>query len=115
MGKDLKPLEITLTLDEDKIALVTTSSNIVVGNSNIVTTSHRTRITITAQNGTTEYIHTRPRKMLLNVLTFGHGMSVKVETKTGVNGANWLKVGEYTLSHESGKSEWNDIFSVGLA
>lgn len=92
--------------NEDKIGFVTTSSSIDVGNSAIVTTSHRTRITITAQDGTNGYVYTRPRKMLLNVSTFGHEMEVLVETKIGVNGAKWQTIGTYELS---GQSEWNDI------
>lgn len=68
----------------------------------------RTRITLTAQNGTTGYVYTNPRKMLLEISSSG-GMQVLVETRTGTNyqsdGA-WSTVGTYTLSGWSG---WNDI------
>lgn len=92
--------------DANKIGFVTTATSIPIGNASTVTTSHRTRITITAQNGTTGYVYTRPRKMLLNVSSSGHGISVTVETKTGASGANWSAVGTYSLSGWSG---WNDI------
>ena len=90
----------------NKIGFVTTATSIPIGNASTVTTSHRTRITITAQNGTTGYVYTRPRKMLLNVSSAGHGISVTVETKTGASGASWSTFGTYALSGWSG---WNDI------
>lgn len=72
------------------------------------TTSSRTRITLTAQNGTTGYVYTKPRKMLINVSTSG-GMQVLVEVRTGTNyqsSGTWTTLGTYTLSGWSG---WNDI------
>lgn len=92
--------------NETKIGFVTTSGTVSVGNASTVTTNHRTRITLTAQDGTNGYVYTRPRKLLLNVSTAGHGLTVKIERKTGANGASWTTVGEYTLSGWSG---WNDI------
>lgn len=92
--------------NENKIGFVTTSTSIPIGYASTVTTNHRTRITITAQDGTNGYVYTRPRKMLLNVSSAGHGISVTVETKTGASGANWSVVGTYSLSGWSG---WNDI------
>ena len=88
-----------------KINLVTTSNGVSVGSDSTVTTSHRTRITLTAQNGTTGYVYTRPRKMLINVST-PHGLTVTVEAKTGVSDASWTTLGTYALSGWSG---WNDI------
>ena len=89
-----------------KINFVTTSNGISVGSNSTVTTSHRTRVTLTAQDGTNGYIYTRPRKMLINVSTAGHGLTVTVEVKTGVSGANWTTLGTYELNGWSG---WNDI------
>jgi hypothetical protein len=72
------------------------------------TTDSRTRVTLTAQNGTTGYVYTNPRKMLIEISSSG-GMQVLVETRTGANylsdGA-WSTFGTYTLSGWSG---WNDI------
>lgn len=89
-----------------KINFVTTSSGISVGSNSTVTTNHRTRVTLTAQNGTTGYVYTRPRKMLINVSTAGHGLTVTIEAKTGASGANWTTLGTYELNGWSG---WNDI------
>ncbi len=97
----------TLSVSNDtKIGFVTTSGSFTVGNASTVTTNHRSRVTITAQNGTTGYVYTRPRKLLLNVSTCGHGLSVLIETKTGATNASWNTVGTYSLSGWSG---WNDI------
>jgi hypothetical protein len=71
-------------------------------------TTSRTRFTLTAQNGTTGYVYTNPRKMLINIASSG-GMDVLVETRTGVNfqsSGAWSTVGTYSLSGWSG---WNDI------
>lgn len=92
--------------DENKTKFVTTENKINVGQELTVTTSHRTRLTITAQDGTTQYFYTRPKKLLLNVSTNGHGLSVIIETKTGKSNATWTTVGTYTLDGWSG---WNDI------
>lgn len=96
----------TLSVSNDtKIGFVTTSGTFTVGNATPVTTNHRSRVTITAQNGTTGYVYTRPRKLLLNVSS-PHGLSVLIETKTGATNASWNTVGTYSLSGWSG---WNDI------
>lgn len=89
-----------------KINLVTTSNGISVGSNSTVTTNHRTRITLTGQDGTNGYVYTRPRKMLINVSTAGHGLTVTIEAKTGASGASWTTLGTYPLSGWSG---WNDI------
>lgn len=93
-----------------KINLVTTSNGVSVGSNATVTTNHRTRITLTGQDGTTGYVYTRPRKMLINVST-PHGLTVTVEAKTGVSGASWTTLGTYELSGWSG---WNDI-PIGIS
>lgn len=93
-----------------KINLVTTSNSVPVGSNSPVTVSHRTRITLTAQDGTNGYVYTRPRKMLINVST-PHGLNVTIEAKTGASGASWTTLGTYTLSGWSG---WNDI-PIGIS
>lgn len=89
-----------------KINFVTTSNSIGVGSNSTVTTNHRTRITLTAQNGTTGYVYTKPRKMLINVSTAGHGLIATIEVKTGESNASWKTLGTYELNGWSG---WNDI------
>ena len=72
------------------------------------TTNSRTRITLTAQDGTNSYVYTNPRKMLINISSSG-GMQVLIEYRTGTNYKNngaWTTFGTYTLSGWSG---WNDI------
>ncbi len=98
--------------DTTKVGHVTTSGTISVGSASTVTTNHRTRMTLTAQNGTTGYVYTRPRKLLINVSTAGHGLSVTIEYKTGASGASWKTLGTYALSGWSG---WNDIDLSGLS
>lgn len=97
--------------DAIKSQFCTTSYGVPIGRASISTnysTSSRTRITLTAQNGTTGYVYTNPRKMLINISSSG-GMQVLVETRTGTNyqgGGAWSTFGTYTLSGWSG---WNDI------
>ena len=93
-----------------KTNLVTTANGVSVGSNATVTTSHRTRITLTAQDGTNGYVYTRPRKMLINVST-PHGLTVTIEAKSGVSGASWTTLGTYELSGWSG---WNDI-PIGIS
>ena len=92
--------------DASKVKLVTTSDGFGVGSTTPVTTNHRTRITLTAQDGTNGYVYTSPKKLLINVSSAGHGMTVTIESKTGVSGAAWGHVGTYTVSGWSG---WNEI------
>ena len=92
--------------DNAKTNFVTKSESISVGSASTVTVNHRTRITLTAQNGTNDYVYIKPRKMLMNVSTAGHGMQVLIERKTGASGATWPTVGTYKLNGWSG---WNDI------
>jgi hypothetical protein len=94
-----------------KSQFCTLSYQVPIGRSSSSTnysTSSRTRITLTAQNGTTGYVYTNPRKMLINISSSG-GMQVLVEYRTGVNyqsSGAWSTFGTYNLSGWSG---WNDI------
>lgn len=90
---------------ETKIKFVTLSSSLFVGSTTPITTNHRLRVTLTAQDGTNGYLYVQPRKLLINVST-AHGISVLIERKTGVTGANWITVATYRISGWSG---WNDI------
>ena len=93
----------------DKTAFCTTSYGVPIGRiSGNYTTSSRTRITLTAQNGTTGYVYTNPKKLLINISSSG-GMQVLIEYRTGTNYQNngsWSTFGTYNLSGWSG---WNDI------
>lgn len=92
-----------------KSQFCTTSVGVPIGRtSGEYTTSSRTRITLTAQDGTNTYVYTNPRKMLLEVSSSG-GMQVLVETRTGANyqsSGAWSTFGTYSISGWSG---WNDI------
>ena len=92
-----------------KTAFCTTSYGVPIGRtSGNYSTSSRTRITLTAQNGTTGYVYTDPKKLLINISSSG-GMNVLIEYRTGTNYQNngsWTTFGTYTLSGWSG---WNDI------
>ena len=94
-----------------KSQVFTTSYGVPIGRANgstEYTTNSRTRITLTAQNGTNGYVYTNPRKMLINISSSG-GMQVLIEYRTGTNYKNngaWTTFGTYTLSGWSG---WNDI------
>lgn len=94
--------------NENKVKHVTTSENLYIGAAPTVTTSHRSRMTITAQNGSLNpaYVYTRPRKLLINMSTNGHGVAVTVEYKTGTSGAAWQTLCTQNLSGWSG---WNEI------
>lgn len=95
-----------------KSQVFTTSYVIPIGRANSsteYTTNSRTRITLTAQDGTNGYVYTNPRKMLINISSLG-GMQVLIEYRTGTNYKNngaWTTFGTYTLS--GGWSKWNDI------
>lgn len=103
----------------DKTKFCTTSLSLPIGrpnnSTNLVANKSKTRITITAQNGTKEYVYTSLKKMLVQVST-ATALSLLVETRTGTNYKNngaWSSVGTYNLSGWSG---WNDIptlFSLG--
>ena len=94
-----------------KSQVFTTLYDVPIGRANgsaEYTTNSRTRITLTAQDGTNSYVYTNPRKMLINISSSG-GMQVLIEYRTGTNYKNngaWTTFGTYTLSGWSG---WNDI------
>lgn len=94
--------------NESKVKHVTTSESLYIGAAPTVTTSHCSRMTITAQNGSLNpaYVYTRPRKLLINMSTNGHGVAVTVEYKTGTSGAAWQTLCTQNLSGWSG---WNEI------
>lgn len=96
----------------DKTKICTTDLRLNIGRpdntTNLVANKSKTRITITAEDGTHEYIYTNMRKMLVNVST-ATDISMLVETRTGTNYKNngaWSSVGTYQLAGWSG---WNDI------
>ena len=96
----------------DKTKICTTNLRLNIGRpdntTNLVANKSKTRITITAEDGTHEYIYTSMRKMLVNVST-ATDISMLVETRTGTNYKNngaWSSVGTYQLAGWSG---WNDI------
>ena len=98
--------------NDDKMWLCTGNSGIAVGQSKsgysqstALTTNHWTRITLTGQDGTHQYVYTSPRKLLVNVST-AISLNCLVEYKTGVSGASWQTFGTYAVS---GWSAWNDI------
>ena len=96
----------------EKTKICTTTLRLNIGRpdntTNLVANKSKTRITITAEDGTHEYLYTSMRKMLVNVST-ATDISVLVETRTGTNYKNngaWSSVGTYQLAGWSG---WNDI------
>ena len=103
----------------DKTKFCTTSLSLPIGrpnnSTNLIANKSKTRITITAQNGTNVYVYTSLKKMLVQVST-ATTLSLLVETRTGTNYKNngaWSSIGTYNLSGWSG---WNDIptlFSLG--
>lgn len=95
-----------------KSQVFTTVYGVPIGRANSsteYTTNSRTRITLTAQDGTNScYVYTNPRKILINISSSGE-MQVLIEYRTGTNYKNngaWTTFGTYTLSGWSG---WNDI------
>ena len=96
----------------DKTKICTTDLRLNIGRpdntTNLVANKSKTRITITAEDGSHEYVYTSMRKMLVNVST-ATDISMLVETRTGTNYKNngaWSSVGTYQLAGWSG---WNDI------
>lgn len=95
-----------------KTQFCTSSLSLPIGrpnaSTNLVANKSKTRITITAQNGTTGYVYTSLKKMLVNISS-ATSLSMLIEARTGVNYKNngaWSSVGTYSLSGWSG---WNDI------
>lgn len=63
-------------------------------------------MTLTAQDGTTCHVYTRPKKLLINLNSNGHEVNVTVEYKQGASNATWQTLGTYGISGWSG---WNEI------
>jgi hypothetical protein len=93
---------------KDKTALFTTSASIDIGGSTAMTSSNysklKTRVTLTAQDGTNGYIYTDVKKMLVNMST-SVTVNMLIETLQG-NSSSWATVGTYSVTGWSG---WNDI------
>lgn len=95
-----------------KTQFCTTSLSLPIGRPNgstaLIANKSKTRITITAQDGTHGYVYTSAKKMLMNVSS-ATTLSMLVEVRTGVNYKNngaWSSIGTYNLAGWSG---WNDI------
>ena len=92
----------------NKSALFTTSYGVNVGGSTSMTadnyTKLKTRITLTAQDGTNGYIYTDIKKILINAST-AITLSMLIETMRG-DATTWVTYGTYNISGWSG---WNDV------
>ena len=95
-----------------KTAFCTYGQHIHIGTNSVeaCTLNSKTRITLTAQNGSSpsNTVYTNPKKLLVNVST-ANGLEVLIEVRTGTNYLNdgaWARFGTYTVSGWSG---WNDI------
>lgn len=105
--------------DNNKRKFCTTSLSLPIGrpnsSTNLIANKSKTRITITAQDGTTGYVYTSLKKMLLQVST-PTILSMLIERRTGINYKNngaWQSIGTYDVSGWTG---WNDIpvnFALG--
>lgn len=104
---------------EQKTRLCTKNANYRIGrpdnSTNLIANKSKTRITITGQDGTNQYVYSALKKMLINVST-ATALSLLVERRTGTNyesNGTWETVGTYKLAGWSG---WNDIpldFALG--
>ena len=107
------------TDDNNKRKFCTTSLALPIGrpnrNTNLIANKSKTRITITAQDGTTGYVYTSLKKMLLQVST-PTTLSMLIERRKGTdykNNGAWQSIGTYDVSGWTG---WNDIpvnFALG--
>lgn len=105
--------------DNTKRKFCTTELALPIGrpnsSTNLIANKSKTRITITAQDGTTGYVYTSLKKMLLQVST-PNTLSMLIERRTGTNYKNngaWESIGTYDVSGWTG---WNDIplnFALG--
>ena len=105
--------------DNNKRKFCTTSLALPIGrpnsSTNLIANKSKTRITITAQDGTTGYVYTSLKKMLLQVST-PTTLSMLIERRKGTNYKNngaWESIGTYDVSGWTG---WNDIpvnFALG--
>ncbi len=88
----------------DKSAFCTTSKSVPIGRpdgtTNLVANQSKSRITLTAQNGTTGYVYTSAKKMLVRISS-ATTLSMLVEYRTGTNYLNdgaWTTFGTYNVS-----------------
>ena len=105
--------------DNTKRKFCTTSLALPIGrpnsSTNLIANKSKTRITITAQDGTTGYVYTSLKKMLLQVST-PTTLSMLIERRKGTdykNNGAWESIGTYDVSGWTG---WNDIpvnFALG--
>ena len=105
--------------DNTKRKFCTTSLALPIGrpnsSTNLIANKSKTRITITAQDGTTGYVYTSLKKMLLQVST-PTTLSMLIERRRGTeykNNGAWESIGTYDVSGWTG---WNDIpvnFALG--
>ena len=105
--------------DNNKRKFCTTSLALPIGrpnsSTNLIANKSKTRITITAQDGTTGYVYTSLKKMLLQVST-PTTLSMLIERRKGTdykNNGAWESIGTYDVSGWTG---WNDIpvnFALG--
>ena len=105
--------------DNTKRKFCTTELALPIGrpnsSTNLIANKSKTRITITAQDGTTGYVYTSLKKMLLQVST-PTTLSMLIERRKGTNYKNngaWESIGTYDVSGWTG---WNDIpvnFALG--
>ena len=110
---------ITGTGIDQKTKFCTLEYNYAIGrpneSTNLIANKSKTRITITGQDGTNQYVYSSLKKMLVEVST-ATALSMLVEKRTGTNyetNGAWDTVGTYNLAGWSG---WNDIplnFSLG--
>lgn len=107
--------------DNTKRKFCTTSLALPIGrpnsSTNLIANKSKTRITITAQDGTTVggYVYTSLKKMLLQVAT-PNILSILIERRKGTdykNNGAWESIGTYDVAGWTG---WNDIplsFALG--
>lgn len=105
--------------DNTKRKFCTTELALPIGrpnsSTNLIANKSKTRITITAQDGTTGYVYTSLKKMLLQVST-PTTLSMLIERRKGTdykNNGAWESIGTYDVSGWTG---WNDIpvnFALG--
>ena len=92
----------------NKSALFTTSFSVPVGGNTSMTadnyTKLKTRITLTGQDGTNNYLYTDIKKMLINVSS-AVSLGLLIETMRG-DATSWVTYGTYSITGWSG---WNDI------
>lgn len=107
------------TDDNNKRKFCTTELALPIGrpnsSTNLIANKSKTRITITAQDGTTGYVYISLKKMLLQVST-PTTLSMLIERRKGTdykNNGAWQSIGTYDVSGWTG---WNDIpvnFALG--